>query len=42
MDDNDKTSSFSFFIADLNKFKVVNLILLHLNYCIVSFYTNKN
>ena len=36
LDNNLKTTSVSFFIADLN------LIALHLNYCIVSFYTDKN
>ena len=40
--DNFKTTSVSFFIADLNLLSCVNLRALHLNCCIVSFYTGKN
>ena len=41
LDDNLKTSSDLFFIADFNLL-AVNLIALHLNCCIVSFYIDKN
>ena len=42
-DDNLKTNSVLFFIADLNLiYQAVNLIALHLNCCIASFYINKN
>ena len=43
LDDNLKTTSFSFFIADLNLLICeFDSIALHLNNCIASFYTDKN
>ena len=41
LDDNLKATSVVFFIEDFNLL-TVNLIALHLNYCIESFYTDKN